>query len=54
MREVKTENKRLKSELETKEKYQSSFQSNNKAFIDKVQILNTEAAELKEQIFRLN
>jgi hypothetical protein len=38
----------LKSELDKKDQYQSAFQSNNKAFSEKVEIMDREAKETSE------
>ena len=47
------ENKRMKAEIDKKEQYQSAFQSNSKAYTEKVELMEREARMNREEIDRL-
>ena len=48
--EVEQENRQLKSELETKEGYQSAFKSNNKNYQEKLGVLEKSISEKDEKL----
>lgn len=51
--EVEQENRQLKSELETKDGYQSAFQSNNKNYQEKLSVLEKSLREKDEKLRQL-
>lgn len=52
-REVEAQNRQLRSELDQRENYQSAFQSNNRAFTEKLDLMQKDLREKDELIRKL-